>query len=83
MITTFTDMAIDTIQTGKKAFINTTIKNDSLNKILTDFVDIQTEVTKKMVHTTFDTVAASFAILSNKDFQQQTFQNCFMPFGGK
>lgn len=44
------DTAIDTIQTGKKTFVNTVFaKNEVVAKALNEFVDAQTAYTKSAV----------------------------------
>lgn len=83
MIHTFTDMTIDMVQTTKKNLINTTVKHDGLNKVLTEFIDKQTDYTKKFIHSQVDIMSAVYAIFNNKEFQQETFKSCFMPFGKK
>ena len=40
------DALIDTIQTGKKTFVNTFVTNDTVKSTLIDFVDAQAEYTK-------------------------------------
>jgi hypothetical protein len=83
MIHTMTNMVIDNIQVAKKYTINTFVKHEGMNKVLTEFVDRQTDYTKKAIHNTVDSMSAIYAIFHNKDFQQETFKSCFMPFGNK
>jgi hypothetical protein len=48
------DSAIDTIQTGKKMFVSTFVTNETMAKAMNNFVDAQTEYTKKALKTTAD-----------------------------
>ena len=43
------DSTIDTIQTGKKMFVSTFVTNEAIAKAMNEFVDAQTEYTKKAV----------------------------------
>jgi hypothetical protein len=43
------DSIIDTVQTGKKTFVNTFVTNDAVKEALISFVDAQGEYTKKAV----------------------------------
>jgi hypothetical protein len=81
MILTMTDMVIDNIQVAKKYAINTFVQHQGMNKVLTEFVDRQTEYTKKAIHNTVDSMSAIYALVHNKDFQQESFKSCFVPFG--
>ena len=49
------DAAIDTVQNGKKQFVNTFVPNESIKETLNSFVDAQTEYTKAAVKTSQDT----------------------------
>ena len=48
------DTAIDTIQTGKKTFVNTFVTNDTVKEAMISFVDAQTAYTKQAVKATTD-----------------------------
>ena len=50
------DSTIDTIQTGKKSFVNTFVLNKDVAAALNDFVDAQSEYTKKAVKAGTDTM---------------------------
>ena len=55
------DALIDTVQTGKKNFVNTFVTNEAVKEALIGFVDAQTEYTKKAAKVgidTFTTVAS-------------------------
>lgn len=49
------DATIDAVQNGKKQFVSTFVQNEAVATALNDFVDAQTEYTKKAVKTTMDT----------------------------
>ena len=83
MIHTFTDMTIDMVQSTKKNIVNSMVTHDGLNKVLHEFIDKQSTYTKNFIHSLTDTSSAIYAILNNKEFQQETFKNCMMPFGKK
>jgi hypothetical protein len=55
MFKLFTDSAIDMVQSSKKVAIDTFVKHEALAKNLTNFVDTQTEYTKKAVDNTLNT----------------------------
>jgi hypothetical protein len=49
------DSTIDTIQSSKKTFVNTFVTNKTIAAAMNDFVDAQTEYTKKAVKTGTET----------------------------
>lgn len=49
------DPVIDTVQTGKKTFVQTFVSNEAVAKALNSFIDAQTEYTKKAVKVASDT----------------------------
>jgi predicted patatin/cPLA2 family phospholipase len=55
MFKLFTDSTIDMVQASKKVAIDTFVKHEALAKTLTNFVDTQTEYTKKVVDNTLNT----------------------------
>ena len=48
------DATIDTIQGAKKQFVSTFVQNEVVAKALNEFVDAQSEYTKKAMKTTMD-----------------------------
>lgn len=60
------DAIIDTVQTGKKTFINTFVTNEATKTALVKFVDQQAEATKKMAKVSMDT----FTSLSSEAMKQ-------------
>jgi hypothetical protein len=63
------DSTIDTIQSGKKMFVNTFVTNETIAKAINDFVDAQTEYTKKAVKTGTET-ATTFSNEITKTLQE-------------
>ena len=49
------DTAIDSIQTTKKMWVKTFVTNEAIAKAMNDFVDAQSDFTKKAVKTGVDT----------------------------
>ena len=43
------DFYVDTVQNGKKTFVNTFVQNESLKSAMVDFIDAQTAYTKAAV----------------------------------
>ena len=62
------DSTIDTIQSGKKMWVNTFVTNKAIAAAMNDFVDAQTEYTKKAVKTGTET-ATTFAEEVTKTLQ--------------
>ncbi len=55
------DALIDTVQTGKKTFVNTFVTNETIKDSMVKFIDAQAEYTKKASKVgmdTFTTVAS-------------------------
>jgi hypothetical protein len=50
-----TDAIIDTVQTGKKTFVNTFITNESVKDAMIKFIDAQADYTKKASKVGIDT----------------------------
>ena len=65
------DSTIDTIQSGKKMWVNTCVTNKAIAAAMNDFVDAQTEYTKKAVKTGTET-ATTFAEEFTKVFQDMS-----------
>jgi hypothetical protein len=49
------DAIIDTVQTGKKTFVNTFVKNDTTKDAMIKFIDAQADYTKKAAKVGMDT----------------------------
>jgi hypothetical protein len=69
------DTTIDAIQTSKKQFVSTFVKQEEIAKALNTFIDAQTEYTKKAVKVGTDTFAtvASEAVKSTEKFAKFAF----------
>ena len=50
------DPVIDTVQTGKKTFVNTFVQNEAVKESLVKFIDAQADYTKKAAKVGLDTV---------------------------
>lgn len=49
------DAFIDTVQTGKKTFVNTFVQNETAKEAMIKFIDAQAEYTKKAAKVGIDT----------------------------
>ena len=49
------DAIIDTVQTGKKTFVNTFVTNDTIKESMVKFIDAQADYTKKAAKVGMDT----------------------------
>lgn len=59
------DATIDAVQTAKKTFVNTFVTNESIKGPMIEFIDAQSEYTKKAAKVTLDTAAK----LANETFK--------------
>jgi len=50
------DAIIDTVQTGKKTFVNAFVTNEKVKDAMVEFIDAQADYTKKAVKVTTDAV---------------------------
>lgn len=74
MFKLYTDAAIDMVQSSKKMFVDTFVKNENLSKSLHKFVDTQTEYTKKAVDT-FSAVATDvYKTVTDKNFVAESLK---------
>lgn len=71
MIKMVLDAAIDSFQSSKKMFVDTFVKHDTLAKTLNDFVDNQTEYTKKAVTATLEAGNAVVHTITDKKFYEE------------
>ena len=60
------DAIIDSVQTGKKTFVNTFVTNDTIKDSMVKFIDAQAEYTKKAAKVGMDT----FTTLSSEAVKQ-------------
>lgn len=49
------DAIIDTVQTGKKTFVNTFVTNETVKEAMVKFIDAQADYTKKAAKVGMDT----------------------------
>lgn len=56
MLNMIANTLVDQVQGTKKQLLNTLVTNKEINSILTNFVDSQTEYTKKAIDTGYNTV---------------------------
>ena len=52
------DPVIDTVQSGKKTFVNTFVQNEAAKEAMIKFIDAQSEYTKKAAKVGLDTATA-------------------------
>ena len=64
----YINTAIDTIQTSKKMFVDTFVKHDGLAKSFNDFVDAQTDYTKKAFDASVETGTKVYNTITDKSF---------------
>lgn len=65
------DAFIDTVQTGKKTFVNTFVTNETVKTAMIEFIEAQAEYTKKAAKVGQDTFT-TLASESVKTFQNAT-----------
>lgn len=65
MIKTFTNIAIDQVQDGKKKFVSTFVKNVPIAQIMNTFVDVQTAYTRAAMDLSIDTLTSFSKVLAN------------------
>ena len=68
MIKMYINTAIDTIQTSKKMFVDTFVKHEGLAKSLNEFVDAQTDYTKKAFDASVETGTKVYNTITDKSF---------------
>lgn len=74
MFTTFANTAIDSIQSSKKIAVDTFVKHEGLSKALHNFVDSQTEYTKKAVETGYKTATSVAGIFADPKFYKDSVE---------
>ena len=60
------DAIIDTVQTGKKTFVNTVVTNETAKESMIKFIDAQADYTKRATKVSMDT----FTSLSSEAIKQ-------------
>jgi hypothetical protein len=72
MLTTLVNNTVDAIQTSKKIFVDTFVKHEGLSKTMNEFVDAQTEYTKKAIEVGFNTASNLHKTVTDKSFYTET-----------
>lgn len=67
MLNTAAYIAIDQVQSAKKEFVKSFVKNEKLADILNTFVDTQAEYTKQATKATIDSVTALGKFITSPD----------------
>lgn len=67
----YTNMAIDAIQSGKTAWLQTFVKEEQVRKPLQQFVDAQTSFTKQITKTWYDVTGAAAKAMVEKTFAKE------------
>jgi hypothetical protein len=74
MIKLLIDNTVDSIQVSKKMFVDTFVKHEGLAKTMTEFVDAQTEYTKKAIDVGFTTASNLHKTVTDKSFYTETMK---------
>ena len=74
-----TDALIDSVQAGKKTWVNMFVTNDAMKDAMITFIDNQSEYTKKAVKATTD--AASTVVAETVKAMQEATKFDYMKFG--
>ena len=74
-----TDAIIDTVQTGKKTWVNVFVTNESMKDAMINFIDNQSEYTKKAIKATTD--ATSTVITETVKAVQEATKFDYVKFG--
>lgn len=70
MLNSIATMTIDTIQDSKKQFVNTFVLTSQMREALNDFVDIQTDYSKKAASAGIDAFITISSILTSKKYYE-------------
>ena len=86
------DAIIDTVQTGKKTFVNTFVTNEAVKESMIKFIDAQADYTKKAAKVGMDTATTltsemikQVETMAKFDYVKagQDFIKAFQPVTGK
>lgn len=75
MFNTFTDAAIDAVQSSKKQFVNTFVTHEGIARSLNQFVDAQTSYTKSAISAGTTAAISMGMTLSSKEFFDEITKN--------
>ena len=79
MFNTITNTAIDAVQTGKKQFVTTFVRHETLADTINKFVDIETTYSKAVIDNASKTFSDFYTILTNKDFAKEIKESYTVP----
>jgi hypothetical protein len=65
------DAIIDTVQTGKKTFVNTFVTNETAKESMIKFIDAQAEYTKRAAKVGMDT-SLQFQVKQSRQLEEAT-----------
>ena len=74
---------IDMVQSTKKSLVDSLVPNQDIKKLLNEYVDTQTDYTKKAVSSFMDINVAIYSVMTNKEYFNNTMKSCMTPFGSK
>ena len=76
------DALIDTVQTGKKTFVNALVTNEKVKDAMIEFIDAQADYTKKAVKVTTDavTTVASEAVKQAQEAMKFDYAKAYAEF---
>lgn len=74
MFETLAKTAVDAVQTAKKIAVDTFIKHEGIAKTLNEFVDAQTEYTKKAIDAGMTAGTNVYNAITDKTFYTDTLQ---------
>ena len=74
MLATLINNTVDAIQTSKKIFVDTFVKHEGLAKSLNEFVDAQTDYTKKAIDASMKAGNEVYKTVSDKTFYTDTMK---------
>ena len=72
MIKVLIENTAEAIQASKKIFVDTFVKHEGLAKNMHDFVDAQSEYTKKAIEVGFTTASNMHKTVTDKSFYTET-----------
>jgi hypothetical protein len=75
MFNYYANSMVETIQTGKKYFVDAFVKNEDVKKALTQFVDAQTAYTKSAIDAGLTFGTNMSMLFTNQKFYQDLAEN--------
>lgn len=73
MFNTVAYSTVDMVQGAKKQFVSTFVNHKELSDTFNNFIDAQTEYTKKAIGAGLDAFTSMGSIFANKEFYTQMF----------